>query len=314
MGPCVDKPLAAEGADGRTDTANTLFQLAFSTNMFTEVKVEDARAAMKVWMMTIARERHIPIEPDIKVYDGIEQMLIASRNEPVEGFAVTAEECLRLREKIQMDRLVVGVHDGQITEQYVVLVRKEGGIQKIGDLRDRSMTILENPRMSLARVWLDTLLLEEGFQSSAAFLKRTTAVNKLAQVVLPVFFRNSDACLVTSRGFRTMSELNPQVGKQLRVLAASPEVVPTVFVFRCDRVSPHRARMVNEMGRFPDSPAGQQILTLIQADRIIEQPLSCMTGAFDLLAAHQRLRAAKDRTKDVGVGLLPGETRPGGSR
>ena len=37
-------------------------------------------------------------------------------------------------------------------------------------------------------------------------------------------------------GFKTMSELNPQVGRRLKVLASSAELVPTGFCFRRDYV------------------------------------------------------------------------------
>jgi phosphonate transport system substrate-binding protein len=111
-----------------------------------------------------------------------------------------------------------------------------------------------------------------------------------------------------------MSELNPQVGKQLRILAVSPEVVPSGFAFRSDYASPYRAQMLVEMGRLADSPAGQQILTLIQTDRIEDQPISCLASAFELLSTHQRLSSATNRAKAVGAGLLPSETKPGGNR
>jgi ABC-type phosphate/phosphonate transport system substrate-binding protein len=311
---CGIVPLsAADDADQRGVTDNVL-RLAFSSKMFTEVKVEDARAAMKAWMMTVARERGIPVDPEPRVYDSLEEMLRASQGSRVEGFAVTAEECLRLSKEIKLDRFAVGVHNGRMTEEYVILVHRDSGIEGVGDLRGRSLMLLETPRMSLATVWLDTVLLLKGLHPTATLCSSVTSANRLTQVVLPVFFRKSDACLVTRRGFQTMSELNPQVGKQLRILAASPEVVPSGFAFRSDYASPYRAQMMVEIGSLADSPAGQQILTLLQTDRIEDQPISCLAGAFELLATHQRLSSATNRAKAVGGGRLPGETKPGGNR
>jgi hypothetical protein len=303
--------LAAADHPQQPDTADSIFRLAFSSKMFTEVKIEDARAAMKVWIMTVARERGIPLDPEPRVYDGLDEMLQASRGSPVEGFAITAEECWRLNKQIKLDRLAVGVHNGRITEEYIILVHRDSGIEDVGDLRDRSLMVLENLRMSLATVWLDTVLLQKGLPSAARFCSLVTPVNKLSQVVLPVFFRKSDACLVIRQGFQTMSELNPQVGKQLRVLAVSPEVVPSGFAFRSDYVSPYRAQMLLEMGKLGESPAGQQILTLLQTDRIVEQPITCMASAFELLSTHQQLSSASNRGKAARVGHLPGETRTG---
>jgi hypothetical protein len=294
---CGAMPLFAADPSDRVGATDRVFRLAFSVKMFTDVKVEDARAAMKVWMMTVARERNIPMDPEPKIYESLEEMLRGSRATPVEGFGVTAEECWRLSKEIKLDRLAVAINHGRMTEEYVVLVHRDSGIEGVADLRGRSLMVLENPRMSLAMVWLDTLLLQKGMNPTAKFCHRAPPVSKLSQAVLPVFFRKSDACLVTRRGFQTMSELNPQVGKQLRILAVSPELVPSVFAFRSDYASPFREQMLVEMGRLPDSPAGQQILTLLQTERIEEQPISSLAGAFDLLAAHQRLGSAASSAK-----------------
>jgi len=277
-------------------SSDKVFRLAFSKKMFSDVKVEDARAAMKVWLMTVFRERSIPTDPDPKIYDNLEDMLRGSLSRPAEGFGVTAEEYRRLKREIRIDRLVVGAINGRITEEYVVLVHRDSGIESLSDLRGRSLIVLENPRTSLAIIWLDTLLLRNGMARTDQYFIRAAPAYKLTQVVLPVFFRNTDACLVTHRGFQTMSELNPQVGKQLRVLAISQELVPTVFAFRADYASPFREQMLVEMGRLPETPAGQQILTLLQTERVEEKPLSCLDATLELLTTHQRLCSEMNST------------------
>ncbi|MFH0998838.1 MAG: PhnD/SsuA/transferrin family substrate-binding protein [Pseudomonadota bacterium] len=303
---CGTMPLFAADPVDPAIVTDRVFRLAFSEKMFSQVQVEDARAAMKVWMMTVFRERSIPTDPDPKIYDNLEEMLRGSQGKPAEGFGITSEECWQLSKEIKIDRLVVGAINGRIAEEYVVLVHRDSPIGSLADLRERSLIVLENPRMSLATIWLDTFLLQNGMAATAKFFKSTTLANKLSQVVLPVFFRNSDACLVTRRGFQTMSELNPQVGKQLRILATSQELVPVLFAFRADHASPFREQMLVEMRRLPETPAGQQILTLLQTERVEEQPMSCLTAAFELLATHQRLcsavNSAKAKTETPGSG------------
>lgn len=294
---CGAMPLFAADPAVPVVTTDRVFRLAFSEKMFSQVQVEDARAAMKVWLMTVFRERSIPTDPDPIIYGSLKEMLQGSPGKPAEGFGVTADECWQLSREIKIDRLVVGAINGQIAEEYVVIVHWDNGIEDISDLRGRSLTVLENPRMSLAITWLDTYLLQNGLNTADKFFKSATLVNKLSQAVLPVFFRNSDACLVTRRGFQAMCELNPQVGKQLRTLAVSPELVPVVFAFRADLASPFREQMLIEMRRLPETPTGQQILTLLQTERVEEQPMSCLSATFELLTTHQRLCSAVNNPK-----------------
>jgi phosphonate transport system substrate-binding protein len=304
-------PVSAETPVREPEVSDNVFRFALSSRMFSEVRIEDAKAVMKVWILTVAGNRHIPVDPEPIIFDSLEEIIRASRNNLVDGFNVTTEECWRLSKEVKLNSVVVGIHNDQITEEYVLLVRRDKGIESIDTLGGRSLKVLENPRMSLAMIWLDSLLLRKGSKPAALYCSGVTSSSKLTQVVLPVFFGQSDACLVTRRGFQTMSELNPQVGAQLHVLASSPEVVPTVFVFRSDYISPFREKILVEMGRLTATPAGQQILTLIQADRVEEQPMSCLTGAFDLLATHQELISAASRGKAGGGNLLKNETKPG---
>jgi len=167
--------------------------------------------------------------------------------------------------------------------------------------------------MSLATIWLDTLLLQKGLRRAAEFCGRATFVNKATKVALPVFFRQADACLMTRRSFETMAELNPQLGKQLRVLAASPEVVPSGFAFRADYHSPFREQILVEMTQLSESPAGQQILALTQADRIQERPLSCLDSALELLATHRRLCSGTNSPGTATGGLSESQSHQGGN-
>ncbi|MFH0725135.1 MAG: PhnD/SsuA/transferrin family substrate-binding protein [Pseudomonadota bacterium] len=310
----VCRPVYAGTPVGKPGAGNDIFRFVISRNMLSEVKVEDTRAAMKVWIQTVAATRQIPIDPEPGVYDNLEEMIRALRDNAVDGFNVTTEECWRLSKAIKPGRVVVGVNNDQIMEEYVILVRRDKGFKSIDDLRSRSLRMLDNPRMSLAVIWLDSLLLGKGLNPATTFCGPVTSAGKLSQTVLPVFFGQSDACLVTRRGFHTMSELNPQVGNQLDVLAASPGVVPTVFAFRADSISPFRDLIIAEMERLPETPAGQQILTLIMADRIEERPMACLDSAFDLLTTYHGLISARSRDKAGGGRLLKTETQPGGKK
>ena len=126
------------------------------------------------------------------------------------------------------------VINGRSTEEYVLLVHRDGPIKEIGDLQGRSLVWIDNPRACLAPIWLDTLLAQQGLGPADQFFGKMTPTKKTSQAVLPVFFRQADVCLTMRSGFQTAAELNPQVGRQLRVLATSPELVNQIFCYRPD--------------------------------------------------------------------------------
>jgi phosphonate transport system substrate-binding protein len=278
---------------------NRPFRLAFTSSMFSEVNENDARAAMKVWIMTVAKERGIPVDPDPYIYRTAAELAQACRTNRVDGFGLITPEYARLSQEMRFDRFAVGLHGGRITDEYVLLVREDSGLERIEQLQGRSLNILENPRMSLAVIWLDTLLLQSRLKPTAAFFSRLSTFNKASRVALPVFFCQTDACLMTRKSFAVMGELNPQLTTQLRILAISPAVVPSGFAFRAQFGSPFRATVLAEMARLGESAAGQQILMLTQADRIEDHPVSCLDSALELLATHARLCAATNASNVV---------------
>jgi hypothetical protein len=142
----------------------------------------------------------------------------------------------------------------------------------------------------MALPWLDTLLALAALDSPQAFLKDLIRVDKPSKAILPVFFHQADACLVTSNAFQVACELNPQLRKTLQVRATSPEVVTALFFFRRGQVSAAREQLELAIAKLHDSPAGIQVLTVFQCERMLKCPVACLDSTRELLRQRERLR------------------------
>ena len=165
-----------------------------------DVNENDAVAALKVWANTIATERGILTDPSPRVLNSVEAIGQALRGRTVDALAcppMNTGSCATCWMRV----FIGSVDEGRISVEYVVLVHQDGGIRRIEDLRGRSVAFYRNSRTSLAPVWLDTVLLRSGFPRGAEFC-RVTRTTKLSNAVLPVFFRKTDACVVTRRASR----------------------------------------------------------------------------------------------------------------
>lgn len=180
---------------------------------------------------------------------------------------------------------------GKIMERYVLLVRRDNPAARLADLRGCTVGLFDGPYGNLCAVWAETLLLDQHLGRADSFWGTITTPTKVTQAVLPVFFSNSAACVVTSEGFRTMCALNPQLDRQLRVLAESPALVPSICCFRADYDSPYRDKFLAGMGRVAECAAGRQTLALVHSDGLVARPLSDMDAACALLDRHARLLA-----------------------
>jgi phosphonate transport system substrate-binding protein len=272
------------------------FRLSFSSNVFVGAKEADFRAAMKVWITSLAKDLDIPVDPNIHVQHTVADMAEFSRTQEVDGFVLTTLELAELMGEFTFDQVTVGDRGGQHGEQYLLLVHRDTEIERLEQLQGSEIDVFDHPRMSLAVTWLDTVLIEAGLDPSMEFFSNLDYNTQASQIVLPVFFKTRKACVFTRNGFEVMAELNPQLNQQLQVIAVSSPLIPHVFAFRADRVSPFREHFIRAIQRLDEHEAGRQILTLNQTDGIRVHPISIMDDTLSLISKHHRLNARNMKT------------------
>jgi ABC-type phosphate/phosphonate transport system substrate-binding protein len=273
------------------------FRVAVSTSTVDGVNDNDARAAIKMWGDTFMKMAGLEGINDQTVLSGPDQLLQEVRGGLVDAFSITAPEYPPMAPYVD-HALVIGdeVEMGQ-GDEYFLLVHQESGIQSIADLRGRNMIVQKGAKTCLARIWLETLASGSGLGTADELLGRITAETKPAMVVLPVFFRRADAGVVTQAEFAAMCELNPQLGRKLRVLAVSPKVIHSFLVFHRDCPPLFKARLKTAMLGIHESASGRQILTLWQCRRLVAADTSVLRGTLELMASYDRIRARKTAAK-----------------
>jgi phosphonate transport system substrate-binding protein len=259
--------------------------------MFTDVNENDARAAVKVWGQTVAKERGVPVDPEPRILKATADLYEALARSEVDAVGMTAIEYAGLAQKVALDPVFVTYNAGRMEEEYVLLVHEQGPIRGVADLKGRTLLYYQNPRACLAPAWVDTLLAEKGLALAAGFVGKTEYSTKLSKVILPVFFRQWDACVATRSGYETICELNPQVGKQLRIIAVSPGLVPAVFAFRSGFQSAFKDKLIEGIAELHKTPAGQQVLTIFHSDRVEPRPASILQTTLALAVGERPLGA-----------------------
>lgn len=279
----------------------TPFRFGFAGSMFTDLAEADARAAIRVWSKIIGDERDIPVDPNAAFIHGVDKLVEALQEHSVDAAVMSAPDFALVRQRHPIGRTFFGLTRRGWEVEYLLLVHRESGFHTMADLAGKKINVFSNPRMSLAEAWLDLLLHEQGHDAAGRHFASQTSRNKLSAVVLPVFFRNVDACLVTRDGFELMSELNPQVGLSLRTIAVSEVFCPFLIAFRDDYDSPHEEGVYHALEHIHETPAGQQILNVFQFERLDPGPVSRLDSALALLRRH----AALESTSGLAHALAP---------
>jgi phosphonate transport system substrate-binding protein len=258
--------------------------------MWAGVNANDANAAIRAWAQTILSQRGKPVNVENQMFRDVDRFASALGEGQIDGASVPSETFLALDPKLRPDHLFLAVKQATPYERYVVLVHGTSGITNASGLRGRKITMHQSGRTSLAPHWLEAVMADpsEGIQEEASTgVVRTLSASR---AVLGVFFRQSDACVITTNAFALACELNPQLRRNLRVLATSPEVVPSVFFIRLGYINVIKDDLESAILTLHKTTAGQQVLAVFQCDRMERHPASCLEGTRQLLADHERLR------------------------
>ena len=270
--------------------AGVPIRLAVSESLVSDVNINDARAAMQIWLKRMSQDLNLAVEISPKVFDTTEEILRRARAGQFDAVALNVAEYRQIADMLD-PRQIIAETDG--AEQYLLLAKRTGGVQRLADLRGLRLTILKAPKMCVATAWLATLLEEEHLDRSDRFFASVTTDVKPSRVVLPVFFGQADACITSKRGFDTMGELNPQVAKDLSVIARSPAMVVTFYTFHRNYRSVSRERFAKIYTNVPASVAGRQLATLFQFQGLAVSDASCLAPALAILNAADRAQAGQ---------------------
>jgi ABC-type phosphate/phosphonate transport system substrate-binding protein len=275
---------AADPASARTE-----IRFGFSRAMFADVNQNDARAAMKVYTLTIGDQNGIYVGNEPILLEGTNEIAEAVLGGRAEVFALTAEEFLTLESLGFEGPFLCSNIRSAFTEDYLVISRADGPVSKVEDLKGHGLIVQNDARGSLAQYWLEVLCHEHGLGHAADATSKMTFSPKVTQVVLPVFFGKSDACVVTRNGWEVMAELNPQLRKELRVIAASPPVLPAMTCFGRNVSEPMKAKILKAVELSSTKPSYRQLMTLFKSDGVGPQPVSRLETTRALMAGYRKL-------------------------
>jgi ABC-type phosphate/phosphonate transport system substrate-binding protein len=272
----------------------TQLVLGYSEQVFFDVDVNDARAATKVWAEHFVHQKYPDARVETAIIPDPLSLEAALQSRRVDLFGVTALEYVELRDRLHLEGVLVTVGLAGPYEQFLMLSRTDAEFQKIADFRGKRALVEGSVGGFTPMIWVDTVLQEEGFSTATKFFSSVMTCSKPASVILPVFFRQAEFCVVSASSFKTMSELNPQIGKELSVLKVSPSFATGVICFRNDLDARYKMDLKEIMLRMDKDPRGQQLLTLFRVKKLVPFDRRYIESVEDLLRVRRALKGREE--------------------
>lgn len=284
--------LSAETAAPQSQSFNQMpvqVNVGFTVDKFSGVDAKDAKAAMKLWLNMVSPNRPREVEKvEMLTYPDLPSMTMAGKEKKIDVMFLTSVEYFQMKSGLSFEPVATSTPLGGGKTQFVVLVRRDRGILRMGELKSKSFLAEKGDNRHLLWMWLETVIMKEGYPDVENFLPNLKEVNGTLQAVLPVFFGQANSCVAYRSAFEIMKEMNPQLGKELIPIASSPEFARGIICIRQDVLKKHKW-LVDEMLSIHNKPQGKQILTLMKIGKLIAFEPDHLATAEALLREHKSL-------------------------
>jgi ABC-type phosphate/phosphonate transport system substrate-binding protein len=266
----------APGAAGPTfrpsdNSPIEFFNVGITHAAFRNINPNDAAAAYLVVLEAIGRRHGQHFKATTQIFDDPGAFEAAIQSGSLHLSIVGAWDYLSMHIDAVTKPTFVVTENGQVGRRYLVLTRRDSGLNALSDLRGKSILKLEVAAVGAGRHWLDTLLAASRLGSQERFFGNVEVVGKPSAAVLSVFFGKKSACVVDESSFKIMKELNPQVGRALQVVASSERFADVVICVRTGGWPSDalKAETIQALADLPQDPGGRQILTLFKIDQMV---------------------------------------------
>lgn len=260
-------------------------RMGFLDYAFNAASIQDTKVAVNLYIQKLLEDTRY--QSQTVVFQNIEDLRQALKNETIEMASVSGIDFLRL----QPDSLVIPIsirtyEDDTILDAYTLLVHKDQGWSSLADLRNKHVRF--PPKETLIEMWLDVALAENNLPKATVFFGTVTKDPRPSQSVLSVFFKQADACIVTTRTYNTISQLNPQISQSLVSIAQSPEYLPGMLCFHTKLASEDQEILRQATFNFDNSEEGRQVLKLFKTKQILPFEQIYLKTILELMAKHQK--------------------------
>jgi phosphonate transport system substrate-binding protein len=229
--------------------------------------------------------------PQTVIFKNAADLLAAVKRGELTIVSLPAIDYLKIRNEVRMTPFVVSSSNAGKARQFILLVRRDSGIRTVADLRGKTVLILPATKHEVCHLWLDVLLIREGNRDRSTFLRQVKEANSASQAIMALFFRQTDAAIVSRGAFETAMDLNPQIGNQLSVISESKSLLGDITCIPDSVNDKLRISIEYAALHLHERAIGRQIFTLFKIDRTISYQPSYISGVSDLLKEYARLKA-----------------------
>jgi ABC-type phosphate/phosphonate transport system substrate-binding protein len=278
-----------QGSSIAADPGSFHVNIGFSSKAFVNVPREDIRVAVRILSQKVAK--NTVGSADSRIYDStaeIEQDLKAKK---LDAVALTPEDFFEISSRTPIEPVMVTATDKGHEVELILLTRKDSGICSFHELKNRIIAvparIVQYGNMYFT--WVEILLMRETYKSIEQYFSTVRETKTPSLSLMQVFFRQADACVVTSQIFELTAELNPQIVRELKVIERVGKLSGGILVLRPDLPGDRKQKLLRSLRTIHEDPEGRQLFLLFQLNRLVPYRPEFLQATAAFFAEHRNL-------------------------
>jgi len=279
------------------DSLPTTLRVGFSARVFPDVDQRDAQVAMELWTRELARGMGAKTTAITKIYKNPGDLLEAVKRGDLIVATLPAIEYLQIKDRTPITPIIVAASNAGTSRQYALIVKRCSGIRSISDLHDKTIALPSLTKYEASHIWLHVLLMKGAKRDSTGFFRHVYESSAASKSILKVFFNQIDAAIVSRGALETSKELNPQIERDLVVIAESKTLHGDITCVPNTVNEKLKNAITNSALHLHETTTGKQIFTLFQIDKVIPFNAAYLSGLEELLRERDRLMSKQTKRK-----------------
>ena len=262
------------------------FRAGFYVRAFTNVPLEDLKVSLKVLAEEIGRQ--IGIQTSVVVFDDLKTMRSAFEQGEINFVAATS---LQLANEFDNSLFADGFRfftSSELTDTLVVMTRTGERADNFKSLKGKRLALVEDD--PIAELYINVLSLINLKEESNLTFKELTKYKKPQQIILKLFFGQTDAICFYQKAYQLAAELNPQLNSRLQVIEKLDNVPLGVGFFHKNVPSEFREKVIAEVIRLASYTRGRELLNIFRSDMAIRATLADLDGAKRLTTEFNKFK------------------------
>ena len=205
--------------------AQTEYIIGLTAQGIRGASVEEIELGFNYQLQNIGKDKDYLMK--IKVFPTKERLIDLLMQRKLTGYFGAPKIFFENKKDFNYDLLYSPVLSGKVLQRYVLLVRKDSGIDSLEKLKNTGLSYCEVDEIGM--LYLQKLLKDKKMGEVDGFFSKLVIKKNPNLDIAAVFFKETKASLVLESDFEVASELNPQLKQQLVALETSPEYITNLF-------------------------------------------------------------------------------------